>query len=42
MFGKSKIRLRPSYFPFTEPSAEVDIWGLKQKLIIELPKEPVG
>ena len=29
MFGKSKIRLRPSYFPFTEPSAEVDIyWGL--------------
>ena len=31
MFGeKAKIRLRPSYFPFTEPSAEVDIyWGLK-------------
>jgi len=28
LFGKSKIRLRPSYFPFTEPSAEVDIyWG---------------
>ncbi|HHX77489.1 MAG TPA: phenylalanine--tRNA ligase subunit alpha [Firmicutes bacterium] len=26
MFGpKQKIRLRPSYFPFTEPSAEVDI-----------------
>lgn len=26
MFGSSvKIRLRPSYFPFTEPSAEVDI-----------------
>ncbi|WP_353892652.1 phenylalanine--tRNA ligase subunit alpha [Proteinivorax hydrogeniformans] len=26
MFGKDKkIRLRPSYFPFTEPSAEVDI-----------------
>lgn len=24
-----KIRLRPSYFPFTEPSAEVDVyWGL--------------
>jgi phenylalanyl-tRNA synthetase alpha chain len=38
-----KNRLRPSYFPFTEPSAEVDIyWGLKPKLIIELPKEPVG
>jgi len=30
-FGpKTKIRLRPSYFPFTEPSAELDIyWGLK-------------
>jgi phenylalanyl-tRNA synthetase alpha chain len=42
MFGKSKNCLRPSYFPFTKPSAEVDIyWGLKQKLIIELPKEPV-
>lgn len=26
MFGeKSRIRLRPSYFPFTEPSAEVDV-----------------
>lgn len=26
MFGeKAQIRLRPSYFPFTEPSAEVDI-----------------
>ena len=27
MFGPdAKIRLRPSYFPFTEPSAELDIW----------------
>lgn len=27
MFGpKKKMRFRPSYFPFTEPSAEVDIW----------------
>jgi len=26
---KTDIRLRPSYFPFTEPSAEVDVyWGL--------------
>jgi phenylalanyl-tRNA synthetase alpha chain len=26
MFGKdTQIRFRPSYFPFTEPSAEVDI-----------------
>ena len=31
LFGEgTKIRLRPSYFPFTEPSAELDIyWGLK-------------
>ncbi len=31
MFGeKSRIRMRPSYFPFTEPSAEVDVyWGLE-------------
>ncbi|MCA9733772.1 MAG: phenylalanine--tRNA ligase subunit alpha [Deferribacteres bacterium] len=27
MFGsETKIRFRPSFFPFTEPSAEVDIW----------------
>ena len=27
MFGdEAKIRLRPSYFPFTEPSAELDVW----------------
>ncbi len=27
MYGpKTDIRLRPSYFPFTEPSAEVDVW----------------
>lgn len=30
MFGKAEIRLRPSYFPFTEPSAELDVyWGLE-------------
>lgn len=30
LFGSTKIRMRPSYFPFTEPSAEVDVyWGLK-------------
>ena len=33
LFGKSIIRLRPSYFPFTEPSAEVDIyWGLETEI----------
>ena len=27
LFGRdTKIRLRPSYFPFTEPSAELDVW----------------
>lgn len=27
MFGEgAKTRLRPSYFPFTEPSAEMDLW----------------
>ncbi len=26
MFGATQIRLRPSFFPFTEPSAEMDIW----------------
>ena len=27
MFGvDAKIRLRPNYFPFTEPSAEMDVW----------------
>ncbi|RZJ27588.1 MAG: phenylalanine--tRNA ligase subunit alpha [Flavobacterium sp.] len=39
MFGKSKIRLRPSYFPFTEPSAEVDIyWGLKTETDYRITK----
>jgi phenylalanyl-tRNA synthetase alpha chain len=23
----ARLRFRPSYFPFTEPSAEVDIWS---------------
>ena len=32
LFGKNRIRLRPSYFPFTEPSAELDIyWGLESE-----------
>lgn len=39
MFGKSKIRLRPSYFPFTEPSAEVDIyWGLNNEVDYRITK----
>jgi phenylalanyl-tRNA synthetase alpha chain len=32
MFGpESTTRLRPSYFPFTEPSAEMDIWFPEKK-----------
>ncbi len=33
LFGADiRVRFRPSYFPFTEPSAEVDIyWGLKNE-----------
>ncbi len=32
MFGpESKTRLRPSYFPFTEPSAEMDVWFAGKK-----------
>ncbi|GAA3869220.1 phenylalanine--tRNA ligase subunit alpha [Saccharothrix violaceirubra] len=32
MFGAdSKTRLRPSFFPFTEPSAEVDVWFPERK-----------
>ena len=32
MFGpEAKIRLRPNYFPFTEPSAELDIWHTAAK-----------
>ena len=39
LFGKSKIRLRPSYFPFTEPSAEVDVyWGLKNETDYKMTK----
>ncbi|MAP06152.1 MAG: phenylalanine--tRNA ligase subunit alpha [Formosa sp.] len=39
LFGKSKIRLRPSYFPFTEPSAEVDVyWGLETEADYKMTK----
>jgi phenylalanyl-tRNA synthetase alpha chain len=39
-FGpKSDIRLRPSYFPFTEPSAEVDVyWGLETEADYRITK----
>jgi phenylalanyl-tRNA synthetase alpha chain len=39
MFEKSKIRLRPSYFPFTEPSAEIDVyWGLETESDYKITK----
>ncbi len=34
-----KIRLRPSYFPFTEPSAEMDVyWGLNDETDYRITK----
>lgn len=36
-FGlETKIRFRPSFFPFTEPSAEVDVWFENKQKWIEL------
>ncbi len=32
----TKIRLRPSYFPFTEPSVEVDVWFPAQQKWLEV------
>ena len=37
IFGeKCKMRWRPSYFPFTEPSAEVDIWDEQRNQWMEI------
>jgi len=40
MFGQqTEIRLRPSFFPFTEPSAEMDVWlGLETETARRLTK----
>ena len=40
MFGKDvKVRFRPSFFPFTEPSAEMDIyWGLESETDYRITK----
>jgi len=38
-FGKMgfpNVRIRPGYFPYTEPSAEVDVWHPEKKQWIEL------
>ena len=37
IFGsEKKMRWRPSYFPFTEPSAEVDIWDEQRNQWLEI------
>lgn len=37
MFGpKKKMRFRPSFFPFTEPSAEVDMWDDEKNQWMEI------
>lgn len=44
MFGADReIRLRPSYFPFTEPSVEVDVscFNVADKAVTSANK-PVG
>ena len=39
MYGATKIRLRLSYFPFTEPSAEMDVyWGLENEIDYRITK----
>ena len=39
MYGATKIRFRPSYFPFTEPSAEMDVyWGLNDETDYRITK----
>ena len=38
-FGKmgfDKVRFRPAYFPYTEPSVEIDVWHSEKKVWIEL------
>jgi phenylalanyl-tRNA synthetase alpha chain len=34
--GYPKIRIRPAYFPYTEPSLEVEVWHPKKQQWIEL------
>lgn len=32
----SKVRMRPSFFPFTEPSVEIDVWHPEQNKWLEI------
>lgn len=34
--GYDKIRIRPGYFPYTEPSVEIDVWNPEKKIWLEL------
>lgn len=34
--GFEKVRFRPGYFPYTEPSVEVDVWHPERKVWLEL------
>jgi len=34
--GFEKIRFRPAYFPYTEPSVEIDTWHPEKKIWLEL------
>ena len=34
--GFEKVRFRPGYFPYTEPSVEVDVWIPEKKVWLEL------
>lgn len=34
--GFTDVRIRPAHFPYTEPSAEVDVWHPKKKQWVEL------
>ncbi len=34
--GFNQLRFRPSYFPYTEPSVEIDVWHPEKKVWLEL------
>ena len=34
--GFNNIRIRPAYFPYTEPSVEIDVWHPEKKIWLEL------
>jgi phenylalanyl-tRNA synthetase alpha chain len=34
--GFEKIRFRPAYFPYTEPSVEIDVWHPEKRVWLEL------